>query len=81
VHPVSGRLVSAASAVRALHDRVAPRLDRIHGELVSDLLSRVLWEGNGAALQRQALRGGLSDLADLYRTRLIASPVAVVPAL
>jgi carboxylate-amine ligase len=81
VHPVSGRLVSAASAVRALHDRVAPRLDRIHGELVSDLLARVLWEGNGAALQRQALRGGLLDLADLYRTRLIASPLAVAPAL
>ncbi|HWI31822.1 MAG TPA: YbdK family carboxylate-amine ligase [Microbacterium sp.] len=68
-----GRLVPAQRAIRALFEHAAPTL-KAHGDLdvVADGLDRLVRRGNGASAQRRAIRGGVSDLADLYRASLSA---------
>jgi carboxylate-amine ligase len=67
----SGRLVPATHVVRALLETATARL-REYGDLdrVSEGLDRMLRRGNGASVQRNAIRRGVADLADLYRDSL-----------
>jgi glutamate---cysteine ligase / carboxylate-amine ligase len=72
VHPLTGRLAPAESAVHALAAEVAPHLRDDEGAIVAALLEQVLRSGNGVTAQRLALRaGGVPALADLYRRRLV----------
>ena len=73
-----GRLVPAQRAVHEIFDHAAARLKE-YGDLesVADGLDWLARRGNGASAQRKAVRGGVAQLADLYRSSLTADDTRV----
>ena len=74
VHPLTGELVPAAEAVRALQSHVADALDDDPSrDVIDDGVKRIIREGSGAQRQRRVLgKAGLISVVDDLIQRTLA---------